>query len=154
MAIQTAVVYFTKGGAAEIYATAVADELAGFGHIVDLIDLRKNESPNLDAYDNVILGTGVRIGMVYRKAKRFLKRDELKDKNLAIFLASGIAIDEPERSEEKFLEPMIRKYGLQPVKCDAFPGFVPGHDADSPETVDPAIARTWAAALARAWESY
>ncbi len=154
MGIQTAVVYFTKGGAAEIYATAVADELAGFGHIVDVIDLRKNDSPNLDAYDNVILGTGVRIGMVYRRAKRFLKRDDLKDKNLAIFLASGIAIDEPERSEEKFLEPMIKKYGLEPVKCDAFPGYVPGHDEDSPETVDADIARDWAASLARTWDSY
>ena len=151
MAIQTAVVYFTKGGAAEIYANSVADVLAGFGHIVDVIDLRQNDTPNLDAYDNVVLGTGVRIGMVYRKAKRFLKRDDLKDKQLAIFLASGIAIDEPDRSEEKFLEPLIRKYGLEPVKCDAFPGYVPGHDDDSPETVDPTIARGWAAALAKIW---
>ena len=108
MGIQTAVVYFTKGGAAEIYANAVADELVGFGHLVDIINLRQNETPNLTAYDNVILGTGVRIGMVYRRAKKFLKRDELKEKNLAIFLASGIAIDEPERSEEKFLEPLMK----------------------------------------------
>ena len=151
MAIQTAVVYFTKGGAAEIYANAVADVLAGFGHVVDVINLRENDSPGLDAYDNVVLGTGVRIGMVYRRAKRFLKRADLKDKNLAIFLASGVAIDEPERSEEKFLEPLIKKYGLEPVKCDAFPGYVPGADADSPETVDPTIARGWAASLAKIW---
>lgn len=147
MAIQTAVVYFTKGGAAEIYANAVADVLAGFGHVVDVIDLRQNENPSLDAYDNVILGTGVRIGMVYRRAKKFLKREDLKDKRLAIFLASGIAIDEKERSEEKFLEPLTKKYGLDPVMCDAFPGYVPGADEFSPETVDPVIARTWAATL-------
>lgn len=144
-------VYFTKGGAAEIYANAVADVLAGFGHVVDVINLKQNDSPNLDAYDNVVLGTGVRIGMVYRRAKRFLKRDDLKDKKLAIFLASGIAIDEPERSEEKFLEPLIKKYGLDPVKCDAFPGYVPGADDNSPETVDPTIARGWAADLAKRW---
>ena len=148
MGIQTAVVYFTKGGAAEIYANAVADELVGFGHLVDIINLRQNETPNLTAYDNVILGTGVRIGMVYRRAKKFLKRDELKEKNLAIFLASGIAIDEPERSEEKFLEPLMKKYGLQPIMCDAFPGYVPGADEDSPQTVDPDIAKSWAATLA------
>ena len=151
MAIQTAVVYFTKGGAAEIYANAIADELAGFGHVVDIINLRQNDPSDLAAYDNVVVGTGVRIGMVYRRAKRFLKRDDLKDKRLAIFLASGIAIDEPERSEEKFLEPLIKKYGLNPVKCDAFPGYVPGADEDSPETVDPTIARAWAVELAKLW---
>lgn len=151
MAIRTAVVYFTKGGAAEIYAEQIADVLAGFGHVVDLVDLRQNEAPNLDAYDNVVLGTGVRIGMVYRRAKRFLRRSDLKDKNLAIFLASGIAIDDPERSAEKFLEPLIKKNGLEPVMCDAFPGYVPGADETSPETVDPGIARTWAARLAKAW---
>lgn len=148
MGIKTAVVYYTKGGAAEIYASTVADELAGFGHLVDVIDLRQNETPNLSAYENVILGTGVRIGTVYGRAKKFLKRDDLKDKNVAIFLASGIAIDEPERSEEKFLEPLVRQYGLEPVMCDAFPGYVPGADDSSPQTVDPGIARTWAAKLA------
>ena len=96
MANQTAVVYFPKGGAAEIFANAVADVLA-------------------------------------------------------IFLASGVAIDEPERSEEKFLEPLIRKYGLEPAMCDAFPGYVPGHDEFSPETVDPEIARHWAKTLAKTW---
>ena len=151
MANQTAVVYFTKGGAAEIYAAQVADVLSGFGHHVDVIDLRNDDSPDLAGYDNVVLGTGVRIGMVYRRAKRFLKRDDLKEKNLAIFLASGIAIEEPDRSEEKFLEPLIKKYGLDPVQCDAFPGFVPGHDGNSPATVDPVIARSWAASLAKIW---
>lgn len=147
MANQTAVVYFTKGGAAALYANAIADVLASAGHLVDVIDLRQNEEPSLADYDNVILGTGVRIGMVYRRARKFLKRDDLKDKRLAIFLASGIAIDEPERSEEKFLEPLIKKYGLAPLQCDAFPGYVPGRDDTSPETVDVDIARTWAEAL-------
>lgn len=144
---QTAVVYFTKGGAAALYANAVADVLTSAGHLVDVIDLKQDNEPDLDAYDNVILGTGVRIGMVYRRAKKFLKRKDLKDKRLAIFLASGIAIDEPERSEEKFLEPLMKKYGLEPLQCDAFPGYVPGHDESSPETVDVEIARTWAEAL-------
>ena len=147
MAQQTAVVYYTKGGAAEIYADAVADVLAAAGHTVDIINLRDIRKPNLAGYDNVVLGTGVRIGMVYGAAKKFLKRDELKDKRLAIFLASGIAIDEPQRSEEKFLEPMISKYGLKPLMCDAFPGYVPGHDETTPATVDPEIARQWATKL-------
>ena len=96
MTNQTAVVYFTKGGAAALYADAVAEVLASAGHLVDVIDLKQNDAPNLTKYDNVVLGTGVRIGMVYRRAKKFLKRPDLKDKQLAIFLASGIAIDEPD----------------------------------------------------------
>ena len=41
----------------------------------------------------------------------------------------------------------MKKSGLEPLQCDAFPGYVPGHDESSPETVDVEIARTWAEAL-------
>ena len=150
MANQTAVVYFTKGGAAATYANVIADVLAAAGHIVDVIDLKEVKKPNIAAYDNVVLGTGVRIGMVYRRAKRFLKQPELRDKRLAIFLASGIAIEEPDRSRDKFIDPIVNKYRLRPVMVDAFPGIVPGAADTDPDTVDPAHARQWAESLVAA----
>jgi len=144
----TVVAYVTKGGAAATYAEAVADVLAAAGQMVDVIDLGSNLVPDLAHYDNVVLGTGVRIGMVYRRAKRFLRRDDINDKRLAIFLASGIAIEDPEQSKAKFLDPLVRKYDLHPLMCDAFPGRVPGADNDAPDTLDPERARDWARALA------
>ena len=144
----TAVVYFTKGGAAARYAETVAETLRGVGHSVDLIDLRRRRKPDLAPYDNVVLGTGVRIGMVYRKAKRFLRRADLDNKRLAIFLASGIAIEEPGKSKAKFLQPIVEKYGLEPVMYDAFPGYTPGPKDTTPDTTNLARAAEWARELA------
>lgn len=144
----TAVVYASKGGAAALYAETVADVLVAAGHTVDVIDLADIRNPDLTAYQNVVLGTGVRIGMVYRAAKRFLRRDDLKGKRVAIFLASGIAIEDPALSKEKFLDPLVGRYAIEPVMCDAFPGKVPGADENTPDTLVPDRIRKWAEVLA------
>ncbi len=149
MAQKTLIAYITKGGATAMYAQAVAEVLTAAGHDVAVIDLRRDRKPDLAGYDNVVLGSGVRIGMVYRVGKRFLRRDELKDKRLAIFLSSGIAIEDALEARHKFLDPLIERYGLDPVLCDALPGRTPGPESRTPDTTDPARAREWAEALVR-----
>jgi len=71
--IKTAIVYITKGGATAMYARIVAEVLEAAGHEPSMIDLGKIRKPDLSAFDAVVVGTGVRIGMVYRKGKRFLR---------------------------------------------------------------------------------
>ncbi len=143
-----AVVYFTKGGAAEFYAGIVGDELREAGHDVTLIDLRKTRKPSLEPYSAIVVGTGVRIGMVYWRARRFLRRRELRNKTLAVFLASGVAIEDPDKARRKFLEPVIAKRGLAPVLLAAFPGMTPIEPGKYEDTTDAAPARAWAAELA------
>ena len=144
---RTLLAYVSAGGATERYAHTVADTLRSRGHVVDVIDLKRDEIPDLSSYGNVVVGAGVRIGMVYRKGKRFLRRKELEGKRLAIFLSSGIAVENAEKSKTKFLEPLVRKYGLDPVMCDGFPGKMPGSGGKLKDTTDPEVARRWAEEL-------
>jgi menaquinone-dependent protoporphyrinogen IX oxidase len=146
--MKTLIAYITKGGATAAYARVIGQVLAARGHEVDIVDLKKQRKPALAGYETVVLGSGVRIGMVYRVGKRFLRRDDLKDKQLAIFLASGIAIEDAHKAKQKFLDPLIERYGLHPLMCDALPGRTPGAAGKAPDTTDPARAREWAETLA------
>ncbi|MBE9566669.1 MAG: flavodoxin domain-containing protein, partial [Proteobacteria bacterium] len=90
---KTLLAYVSAGGATESYAQIVADTLRSRGHVVDVVDLKRDKIRDLSSYQNVVVGTGVRIGMVYRKGKQFLRRKELEGKRLAIFLSSGMAVE-------------------------------------------------------------
>ena len=72
----------------------------------------------------------------------------MRQKRLAIFLTSGIAIDDPVTSKAKFLEPLVKTYDLNPVMYDPFPGCTPGPKNTTPDTTDLARATKWARELA------
>ncbi len=145
---KVAIIYFTKGGGAAFYANIVASELRDAGHDVTLINLRTTRKPSLEPYSTIVLGTGVRIGMVYWRARRFLRRKDIRNKRLAVFLASGIAIKEPEKARRKFLEPVIKKRGLEPIMLAAFAGMTPIKPGEFEDTTDEAPARAWSKELA------
>ena len=144
---RTLLAYISAGGATERYAHIVADNLRLRGHAVDVIDLKRDNVPDLASYGSVIVGAGVRMGMVYRKGKRFLRRKDLEGKRLAIFLSSGVAVEDAAKAKTKFLEPLVEKYGLDPMMCDAFPGKMPGAGGKLKDRTNPEIARLWAEEL-------
>ncbi len=144
---RTLIAYISAGSATERYADVIADTLRSRGHVVDVTDLKREKVPDLSSYENVVVGTGVRIGMVYRKGKQFLRRKDLKGKRLAIFLSSGMAVESAEKSKAKFLDPLVEKYGLDPIMYDAFPGKTPGSGGKLEDKTDPEIARRWAEEL-------
>lgn len=148
MDARTLVAYISAGGATEGYARIIAETLESRGHTVDLLDLRRERVPDLSGYENVVVGTGVRVAMVYRKGKQFLRRKDLKGRRLAVYLSSGMAIAEPEKARERFLAPLIAKYDLAPVMYDAFPGKMPTAGGKLEDRTDPDLARRWAEALA------
>lgn len=149
MPARTLVAYFSKGGATSRYAQVVAETLAARGFPVDRVDLHVERAPKLDDYANVVIGTGVRIGVVYRMGKRILRRQELKGKRLAVFLASGIAVHDPERARNNFLTPLFKRFGLQPMSFVALPGMLPGGDhGELVDNTQPDEARRWADGLA------
>lgn len=145
------VAYVSKGGAAARYAEVIAEVLRGYGEAVDVVDLRRVKRPPLDGYGRVVLGTGVRIGRVYGRARKFLRGRALKAKKVAVFLASGIAVDEPARAKAKFLDPLVTKAGIEPVMHDVFPGKLPGPNGALEDRTDPELARRWARELADRW---
>ncbi|MCS7114169.1 MAG: flavodoxin domain-containing protein, partial [Nitrososphaerota archaeon] len=55
------IVYATRGGATEEVALKIAEVLRRkHGFDVDLVNLRKNPSPDISPYKGVIVGCGVR----------------------------------------------------------------------------------------------
>lgn len=140
------IAYHTKGGASKTYATTIAESLISEGFSIDLVDL-KAKVPDVSAYDAIILGTGVRLSRVYGRWKKIFKQRSLQEKNLYLFLSSGMAMGEPEKAVEKFLSPLVKRYDLRPDHMISFPGVVPERWAETDEqkhAVKPEKAKDWA----------
>lgn len=140
------VAYYTKGGASKEYAHTIAKTLKENNLIVETHNLA-NEKPDIKSFDTIILGTGVRMFMVYRPWKKILKQKELHDKQLHLFLSAGMAIDEPEKAVEKFLDPLVKKYNLTPISMISLPGKIPEKWVEKDNQKDPMkpeLAKTWA----------
>jgi len=153
--IKTLVAYFTKGGASEIYSKVIAETLTANGLEVETCNLANN-IPDLTPYDAVVLGTGVRMFRIYRRWKKVLKQKALSNKHLFIFLSSGTAIEDPEKAVEKFLNPLVGKYGLKPKLLVSFPGKIPEKWAkldEQKETIEPDKAKAWAQEITRQVQS-
>ena len=145
------VAYFSKGGAYEEYAKVIAETLTANGLTVETHNLAQ-DTPDITDFDTVVLGTGVRMGMVYRPWKKILKNKTINDKRLFLFLSSGTAIEKPEEAADKFLRPLVQKYNLKPVSVASFPGKIPEKWAkldSQKETMKPESAKAWAQEIAR-----
>ena len=147
---KTLVAYFTKGGASEQYANVIAETLAANGLVVDTFNL-SHDIPNVENYNTVVLGTGVRMFRVYRRWKKVLKQKALSNKQLFMFLSSGTAIEDPNKAVEKFLHPLVKRYGLKPESLVSFPGKIPEKWAkldNQKETIKLDKAKVWAQDIA------
>ena len=122
---KTLIAYATKSGVTEENANIIASVLRDTYKLeVDIINLKKIKSPDLSPYKNVIIGSGIRIGRWYKKAKKFLKND-FKDKKVAIYLSSLEAGDPKSRDQaiKKYIEEVLAKYThIKPVATEAFGG--------------------------------
>jgi len=120
----TLVAYFSKGGASEEYAKVIAETLTANGLAVETCNLA-HDIPDVTAFNTVVLGTGVRMSRVYRRWKKLLKQKALNSKQLFMFLSSGTAIEDPDKAVDKFLHPLVEKYGLKPKSLVSLPGKIP-----------------------------
>lgn len=152
MSNKTLVAYFTKSGASEEYAKVIADVLSEKGISVEIYNLAE-KIPDITAFDIIVLGTGVRMFMVYRRWRKILKHKALKNKHLFMFLSSGMAMEEPDKAVEKFLRPLVQKYDLSPDSLVSFPGKIPEkwekYDEGPKAKMDPDKAKEWAKEIAR-----
>ena len=149
---KTLVAFFTKGGASEEYANIIAETLSTNRLSVEICNLA-NDIPDITTFDTVILGTGVRMSMVYRRWKKVLKQKTIKGKHLHLFLSSDMAAEEPDKAVKKFLHPLVEKYGLKPDSMISFPGKIPEkwakYDNNLKVTMNPDLAKKWAEEIAR-----
>jgi len=141
------VAYVSKGGATEKYAGLIAGRLNDLKHNAELIDLRREKVRDLSQYGTVVIGAGVRMGMVYGKAKKLLKRKDITGKKVAVFLCSGMAVEDPGKADTKYLQPFVLKTGASPLLAGSFPGINPAPGGKSRDTTDPELAMQWAEEL-------
>lgn len=148
---KTLIVYVTKSGVTEENAKIISDILTtDYNFEVDLVNLKNNPKPDLTPYKNIIIGSGIRMGMWYGKAKKFLKKN-FENKKVAIFLSSGMA-GVPESYEEailKFINNKLAKFPhLKPVATEAFGGRYSGRFGNEDYT-DPEKVKEWAIDLGK-----
>jgi menaquinone-dependent protoporphyrinogen IX oxidase len=155
---RTLIAYVTKGGATKEYALEIASILRDkYGLDLDIIDLRKNKSPDLSKYRNVIVGTGVRMFRVYKEGVKFIEKNNFDGKRVALFLSSGKAGDPKTYGEaiEDYINKQILKKNprIKPVAAEAFGGRmrILGKDLAPPGYADQVTTkvRAWAEELGK-----
>ena len=124
---KTLILYQTKGGVTEESARKIADVLRSKYHLeVDLVDLKEQKAPDLTQYKNIVIGSGVRAGRVYGKARKFLEND-FSGKQVAFFVSSSMAgtPGSHDNAKTRFVENTLVKYSkVNAVSTEAFGGRI------------------------------
>jgi menaquinone-dependent protoporphyrinogen IX oxidase len=122
------VVYGTRWGGTVRVAQKVGEVLQEEGCAVDVVDARGNV-PDAGGYDLVVVGSGVRADKWTKETLRFLEdnADTLRGKKTALFVSCQMADREGEareKAERAYLWSVAERYGLQPISCGFFGGFL------------------------------
>ncbi|MHA1200485.1 MAG: flavodoxin domain-containing protein [Candidatus Heimdallarchaeaceae archaeon] len=126
---ETLMVYGTRFGATP-EACAVIQKILEkeYNQHVEIWNLENWHScPDLNDYDNIIIGSGIKHSEWTENAKKYLGSD-FGDKKVAVFISSIYAGEEEhyEHAYEKFLKSVIEEYpNLKPVAIAAFGGRIP-----------------------------
>ena len=120
------VVYGTRWGGTVSVAEKIGEALKEAGSEVAVVDAKANV-PNVDSYDLVVVGSGVRADKWTKETLRFLEKnaEALKAKKTALFVSCQMADLEGEareKAERAYLWNVAERYGLHPVSCGFF-GF-------------------------------
>ena len=96
------IAYTSKHGTTAECASLLSQKLGG--NEIDLIDMKKNTMPSVEAYDVVILGSSVRMGRVSGQIKKYIKNnmEGLAQKQCAVFLCCGFPDEFEEYVELQF----------------------------------------------------
>jgi len=149
---KTLIVYETKQGATRGAAEKIAATLQSKYKLdVDVINLKKQDVPDLGQYRNVVVGAGVRGGRIYGSALKFLKND-LGGKRVAFFTSSswGGTPGSYENAKAQFVDKTIAKYPeVNFVASEAFGGRIRYFRKTMLDNTDPAKVEAWADELAK-----
>jgi menaquinone-dependent protoporphyrinogen IX oxidase len=146
------IAYASKGGATAESARIIAGVLRErHGLEVDVVDLAEDKKPDISGYDSVVIGSGIRIGMWYGRARGMMKRD-FAGKRVAVFLSSMRAgkPEEYETARANYLQKGIDRWlKVKPVAAEAFGGWYIRKGVKTETNHDPDKVRAWADELGR-----
>lgn len=147
---KTLIAYETKQGASEGAAKIIAQTLREAGFEVELVNLKKQGTPDLAEYQNVVVGTGVRGGRVYGGALKFLKND-LSGKKVAFYTSSswGGTPGSYQSAKKWFVQKTMEKYpNVDFVYSEAFGGKIKYFKRQMLDNTDASKVQAWAKELA------
>ena len=115
--MKTLIAYASKTGASEKCARMLAERIPDS----TLCDLCR-EKPDPNAYDQVIVGGGVRMGALHVDARQYLDgcKPVLLQKRLGLFLCAGFA----EKAGEIFANNVDPELRAHAVACECFGGEI------------------------------
>ncbi|MFO7797164.1 MAG: flavodoxin domain-containing protein [Promethearchaeati archaeon] len=151
---KTLIAYETKSGVSKDNAHLIATILREkYEMEVDIIDLKENKNPDTNGYENIIVGSGIRIGRWYKRPKSFLKKTDFGNKKLAIYLSSGKA-GNPEFDHDQIVEEYVGKIlnkspQLKLVAYNAFGGCYERGGKILEDFRDPEKVKQWAEELGK-----
>jgi menaquinone-dependent protoporphyrinogen IX oxidase len=149
---KTLIAYQTKQGASKQAAEKIAHTLQEKFHLeVDIVNLDKQDTPDLAQYSNIVVGAGVRGGRIYGKATRFLKND-LTGKKLAFFVSSSWAgtPGSHDNAKAKLVDKPLAKYPkLNIISTEAFGGSIRYFRRTMLDSTDPTKVEAWAEELGK-----
>jgi menaquinone-dependent protoporphyrinogen oxidase len=121
-------IYGTRWGSTVEVAEKIGATLKDEGCTVDVVDAKRSPQ-NIDSYDLIIVGSGMRADKWTKETLDFLEKNavSLRAKKTALFV-SGQMADGGKESREKakklYLEKTAEQFGLKPIGLGLFGGFL------------------------------
>ncbi len=144
---KTLIAYGTRYGATAEVAKEIGRILEEkYDLSIQVLDLSLNKIKDISRYDNIVLGSGIKMGRWTGKAKKFLKKN-FEGKKLAVFVCSRRA-GEPDSYDyalEEYVKKVLANYlKIRPVAFEAFGGRKPLKDNTFYDNRDWDKIRGWA----------
>lgn len=116
--MSTAIIYSTRTGATQLCAEYIASKLPE----CSMFNLEKDK-PDLSRFDTILIGSGVRMGHLYKPAKKLLADNIriLSDKNTVIFLCNYFAGTTAKTIEKNIPQELVQKSRI--ISCGGKPPF-------------------------------
>jgi menaquinone-dependent protoporphyrinogen IX oxidase len=140
---RTVIAYATEGGTTEDYAKAISAILTDeFKMQVELLNLKKDHSPNLMPYRNIIVGAGIKKFKMYKEGVEFLEKTDFEDRKVVIFLSSLMPRDE---AIKKYIDVIIQNNTkLKPLAVEVLGGRMKILGRTITDKTDIEQSRSWA----------
>lgn len=130
------IIYGTRYGMTKLTADTISEELNAnyeFEIITSENKLKRDYKKEVENFDLVIVGSSIVSGFWKSGVKRFLKKYGQKNKHIAIFVTAGGTLyhakdkgltkeEAIEKAKERYIQPLIIKYKLSPIKLGVFGG--------------------------------
>lgn len=144
---RTLIAYATKSGVTGEAAAAIAGILRDrFHHDVDVVNLKEHPEPSLYEYKNIFIGSGIRMGRWYTRAKKLLEHT-FENQNVFIFLSACSAGDpgKHDAAVKQYIDGVLNTYPhIRITAAQAFGGRMKMFGKVIEDNCDTDKVRAWA----------